>query len=57
MKSEPRRSIVVVQLGTSGYRIESATNFLDVPVGKTISRYDVEQLIATKVSVTIKRNK
>lgn len=54
---EIRRSIVVAQLGTTGYRLERATNFLDIPVGRVLSRDAVEELIANKVSVTVQRNR
>ena len=52
-----KRSIVVVQLGVSGYRLERATNFLDIPVGKTLTRVEVEHLISENISVTIQRNR
>ena len=52
-----KRSIVVAQLGVSGYRLERATNFLDIPVGKTLTRVEVEHLISENISVTIQRNR
>lgn len=56
-KTKPNQSVTVVQIGTVGYRVESANNFLELRMGSTIPLKEVEALIARDINVRIVRNK
>ncbi len=57
LASRVRKSVVLAQVGTAGYRVEKTTNFLDLRMNIIIQKSEVEKLIADGVTVHVTRNK
>jgi hypothetical protein len=55
-KESVTRSIVLTQAGDK-YRTERATNFLDIRMGMSLEKAEVEKMIADGIRITVQRNK
>jgi hypothetical protein len=57
LASRVRKSMLVTQIGEAGFRIERTTNLLDIKVGKTLPRDEIEKYMADGITINVTRNK
>jgi len=54
---EGKKSVVVAQIGSAGYRVMSATNYFEIEMNSMIQKTDCEALAAQGITVTVRAAK